>query len=352
MIARTPGARSEDAPSEPEQFPTLGTVSRTGTGTKRRCLEQVRTSKRSQAATEPAWSIPSLREPRYSQSLERGLAILSCFTPARPVLGHRRHRRPSRHEPLNDAPLRDHARRAGLPRAGRLAQVPPGPARDRPGDVGAQLDRPARALPPYLQELRQRTSYTVSLGGARRAGHPVTSTARASFRRAGEQDRPRPACRARDCRPTARRWASCCWRTCPTPQQRELFSEMKLTKRGSRTRSRARRRCATSSTRCERAGFAVNDEELAPGAVLDLRARAQRGAGGRRRDRTWRRHSSMISLEEMVDALGPHLVSTADRISARLGYRRDDERQPERERPAPAGGPRRCAGTLLAVRVA
>ncbi len=36
-------------------------------------------------------------------------------------------------------------------------------------------------------------------------------------------------------------------------------------------------------------------------------------------------HSSMISLEELVDALGPHLVSTADRISARLGYRRPDE---------------------------
>jgi DNA-binding IclR family transcriptional regulator len=35
--------------------------------------------------------------------------------------------------------------------------------------------------------------------------------------------------------------------------------------------------------------------------------------------------SSMITLEELVDALGPHLISTADRISARLGYRRDDE---------------------------
>jgi DNA-binding IclR family transcriptional regulator len=35
--------------------------------------------------------------------------------------------------------------------------------------------------------------------------------------------------------------------------------------------------------------------------------------------------SSKISLEELVDALGPHLVSTADRISARLGYRRPDE---------------------------
>ncbi len=37
-------------------------------------------------------------------------------------------------------------------------------------------------------------------------------------------------------------------------------------------------------------------------------------------------HSSMIAMEEFVDALGPHLISTADRISARLGYRRDDER--------------------------
>src|SRR6476660_2564707 len=49
-----------------------------------------RTSSSSKAVEnggEPAWSIPSLREPRYSQSLERGLAILRCFTAARPVLG-------------------------------------------------------------------------------------------------------------------------------------------------------------------------------------------------------------------------------------------------------------------------
>ena len=35
----------------------------------------------------PAWSIPDLDEPRYSQSLERGLALLGCFTPQRPVRG-------------------------------------------------------------------------------------------------------------------------------------------------------------------------------------------------------------------------------------------------------------------------
>ncbi len=32
-------------------------------------------------------SIYSLEGPRYSQSLERGLAILECFTPQTPVLG-------------------------------------------------------------------------------------------------------------------------------------------------------------------------------------------------------------------------------------------------------------------------
>jgi hypothetical protein len=34
--------------------------------------------------TDAAWSNPSLREPRYSQPLERALAILGCFTPKRP----------------------------------------------------------------------------------------------------------------------------------------------------------------------------------------------------------------------------------------------------------------------------
>src|ERR1700677_4230886 len=43
--------------------------------------------KTADVAREPAWAVPSLREPRYSQSLERGLAILGCFTPRRPVLG-------------------------------------------------------------------------------------------------------------------------------------------------------------------------------------------------------------------------------------------------------------------------
>lgn len=37
-------------------------------------------------------------------------------------------------------------------------------------------------------------------------------------------------------------------------------------------------------------------------------------------------HESIISLGELLDALSPHLIATAARASARLGYRRAEER--------------------------
>src|SRR6476660_10304921 len=125
-----------------------------------------RTSSSSKAVEnggEPAWSIPSLREPRYSQSLERGLAILSCFTPKRPVLG-----------------IADIADELGMSRSTThryvitllaLGYLEQGASRKyrlglRVTDLGMSalnstgLREHAR---PYLEELRQRTSYTAAL---------------------------------------------------------------------------------------------------------------------------------------------------------------------------------------------
>ena len=116
------------------------------------------------AEQEPAWSIPSLREPRYSQSLERGLAILGCFTPSRPVLG-----------------IADIADELGMSRSTThryvitlvaLGYLEQGASRKyrlglRVTDLGMSalnstgLREHAR---PHLEELRQRTSYTASLG--------------------------------------------------------------------------------------------------------------------------------------------------------------------------------------------
>lgn len=46
-----------------------------------------RTSSQAPKTGQSAWATPGLHDPRYSQALERGLAILDVFTPERPVLG-------------------------------------------------------------------------------------------------------------------------------------------------------------------------------------------------------------------------------------------------------------------------
>jgi len=106
---------------------------------------------------------------------------------------------------------------------------------------------------------------------------------------------------------------------------RDVLAEIKPTKRGPRTIT-SKKALRGELEKVREAGFAVDDEELAAG--LYAIAAPVRNEG---RDVVaavnLAAHSSMIALEELVDALGPHLVSTADRISARLGYRRDDERK-------------------------
>ena len=72
------------------------------------------------------------------------------------------------------------------------------------------------------------------------------------------------------------------------------------------------------------AGFAVDDEELAPD-LYSIAAPVRNEAREVVAAVNIAAPSSMISIGGLVDALGPHLISTADRISARLGYRRDDE---------------------------
>jgi len=174
----------------------------------------------------------------------------------------------------------------------------------------------------YLQELRQRTSYTVSL--AVLDGTDILYIDRVrSFRRGqGNIDL--------DLQPGSRLPAYCTamgkllLAHLPDPEQRDVFTELKLTKRGPNTIT-SKKALYDELDEVRTAGFAVNDEELASNLYTI-------SAPVRNQDRevvaaiNMAAHSSMISLEEMVDALGPHLVSTADRISARLGFRRDDER--------------------------
>ena len=109
----------------------------------------------------------------------------------------------------------------------------------------------------------------------------------------------------------------------PDAEQRDLIASMKPVKRGPNTIT-SKKALREELDEVLDAGFAVNDEELATG-LYAIAAPVRNEAREVVAAVSLSAHSSMISLEEMVDALGPHLVSTADRISARLGYRRADE---------------------------
>ncbi len=276
--------------------------------------------KASPSTQEPAWSIPSLREPRYSQSLERGLAILSCFTPKRPVLG-----------------IADIADELGMSRSTThryvitllaLGYLEQGASRKyrlglRVTDLGMSALNSTglrEHAQPYLEELRQRTSYTVSLAVLDGTEILYVDQAR-SFRRGQHA--------GVDARTGSRLPAYCTamgkllLANLPEADQRELIAQIKLAKHGPNTIT-SKKALREELDEVLDANFAVDDEELAKdlySIAAPVRDEARQVVAAVEIAVP----SSLISLGELVDALGPHLVSTADRVSARLGFRRDDE---------------------------
>jgi IclR family pca regulon transcriptional regulator len=265
--------------------------------------------------------IPSLREPRFSQSLERGLAILGCFTPQHPVLGIA-----DMADDLGMSRSTTHRYVITLVALGYLEQ---GASRKyrlglRVTDLGMSalnstgLREHAHL---YLEQLCHQTSYTTSLGVL--DGTDVLFVDRVpSLRRAQSMI-------DADLHPGSRLPAHCTsmgkllLANLPAAGQRELISQMKLTKRGPNTIT-SKRALRDELDHIAIAGMAVGDEELAAGlyaVAAPVRNEAREVVAAV----NLAAHSSMISLEDLVDALSPHLIATADRVSARLGYRRDDE---------------------------
>jgi IclR family pca regulon transcriptional regulator len=264
---------------------------------------------------------PRLVEPRYSQSLERGLTILGCFTPERPLLGIA-----DIAELLGMSRSTTHRYVVTLVAMGYLEQNATRKYRLglRVTDLGMSALN-ATALRdhahPYLEELRERTSYTTSL--AMLDGTEILYVDRArSFRRGQNQIDLGLAVGSRlpaYCTSMGKLLLA----YLPDDVRETALSEITLTKSGPNTIT------SKSALRLEleqipEEGFAVNDEELAEGLhsiAVPVRSESREVIAAV----NMAAHTSMISLTELVDALAPHLVATADRISARLGYRRDDE---------------------------
>jgi IclR family transcriptional regulator, pca regulon regulatory protein len=267
------------------------------------------------------WRIPDLSEPRYSQSLERGLAILECFTPELPVLG-----------------IADIAKRLGMSRStthryvttllalGYLDQGAKRKYRLGLNVTGLGMSAlNATGLREHahadLVELSQRAGYTTSLAVLEGDEIVCVDRVRGMRRRqtvAGPEFMPGSGLPA-----YATALGKILLAYLPDYERRELLSHMELRLRGPNTivtKGMLREELA----QVLEGGLAVEDQELARGriaiaaplldesgeivAAIDMIA----GAPG-------------IAMEALADALGPHLISTADRISSRLGYRRESE---------------------------
>jgi IclR family pca regulon transcriptional regulator len=273
------------------------------------------------AARDRASLAATLETPRFSQSLERGLAILAFFTPAQPDL-----RLADIADGLGLSRSTTHRYAATLVALGYLEQ-----SDSRRYRLGLRVtDLGMTALNstglrehahPYLEELRELSSYTVNL--AVLDGTNILYVDRVCSFRRGESKIDLGL------HPGSRLPAYCTamgkllLANLPEREQSELIADVKLTKRGPNTIT-SKRALREQLEDIRATGLAVNDEELAPklyaiAAPVRNEARAVVAAVN------LVAHASMISLSGLVDALAPQLISTADRISARLGYRRDDE---------------------------
>jgi IclR family pca regulon transcriptional regulator len=271
---------------------------------------------------EASWSIPSLREPRYSQSLERGLAILGAFTAKRPVLG-----------------IADIADELGMSRSTthryvitlvELGYLEQGASRKyrlglRVTDLGmaalGSTGLPEQAHP-LLEELRRRTSYAAAIAVLDGEDVLVVDRARTLRRTsAASGAEPHPGVRLPVHASAAGKLLLA---SLTEAEQRALLAKLRLGKHGPRTIT-AKKALRSELERTAKAGLAIEDEELAAGQYA-IAAPVRDESGEVTAAVTLSAPSSMITLKELRDALGPHLRAVAAAISARLGYRRADER--------------------------
>jgi IclR family pca regulon transcriptional regulator len=266
--------------------------------------------------------VPRLREPRYSQSLERGLAILACFTPERPAMGIA-----DIADELGMSRSTTHRYMITLVELGYLEQG--GSRKYRLGlrvtDLGMSalnsmsLREYAR---PDLEALRQETRFTVNL--AILDGSEILYVDRVRGSRPGQSkidfalhvgSRLPASCTA---------LGKLLLAYLPDAEQEALIASLKLAKGGPNAIV-SKKALKAELGQIGEEGLAVDDEELAE-AVQAIAAPVRSSGGeviaavglvGLR---------SMITVDELVVSLSPHLIATAARISARLGFRRDDER--------------------------
>jgi IclR family pca regulon transcriptional regulator len=260
-------------------------------------------------------AVPTLRSGRYSQSLERGLALLECFSAERPELG-----------------IADMAHLSGMSRStthryvitlvklGYLEQVEGRKYRlgVRGGDLGmAALDciELRRLAHPDLVELRQRVSYTVSVAVLDRGQVMIMDWLR-GFRGATRLDL--------DLGPGSRLPLYCTsagkvlLAHLSEKESKAIVNGLVLARRGRGPNAITQRHVLSRELLQVRdAGLALSEEELKRG-ILSMAVPVHESADAAVAAMDVTVPVAMISRETLVGDLGPHLIAAAERVSAAL----------------------------------
>lgn len=262
-----------------------------------------------------AWSGSTLPDQRYSQSLERGLAILGCFTPEQPFRGIA-----DVSDELGMNRSTTHRYMSTLVALGYLEQ-----GKSQKYRLGLRvIDLGLSALDamgmrehahPYLEELCRDSGYTVSLAVLNDTEIVYVDRVR-SFRRGqhkGDLNLSRGSRLPAHCTAMGKVLLA----HLPEDEREERIARIgDLAKRGPNTIT-SRSVLHRELEQVLEAGLAVSNEELAPGL---------HAIGAQVRDETGEvvaalgmvAHTSVTSPDEFAAAFGWRLISTSDRLYGRV----------------------------------
>jgi len=257
-------------------------------------------------------------EPGHSQSLERGLAILSAFKPAHPLLG-----------------ISELARRLGLNRStthryvatltslGYLQQD----AATRKYRLGPRvLDLGFSAInsmelreiaTPHLRELSDLTGHTVNM--AILDTTDIVYIERVRSPQVGQREIDLNLHIGSRLPAYCTSMGKVLLANLPAERQRALLDQVDLARRGPNTLT-GRARLEKELERVRASGLAVNNEELAYG-LRSIAVPVHSRTGDVVAAINLAVHRSMVSMEDLVARLAPSLQATAAEISSRIGYR-------------------------------
>jgi IclR family transcriptional regulator, pca regulon regulatory protein len=267
--------------------------------------------------TPPAGAVPGSGS-TYSQSLERGLAILSAFRSGRPLLGVSELGRD-----IGLSRSTTHRYVATLAALGYLQQDPAtkkyrlGPRVLDLGFSAINSMELREVAAPHLRELSDVTGYTVNM--AILDGLDIVYVERSRSARAGQREIDLNLHVGSRLPAYCTSLGKVMLAFLEENDQKAALAGIDFTRRGPNTVT-SRAAFLLELKRVREDGFAINNEELAYGLrsiaapILSRDAVAVAAIN-------LAVHSSMVSMEDLVARLSPTLRAAAADISARLGYR-------------------------------